>query len=927
MNIIATLRRLKKKVDALSNGISRTNLSTDVQTSLAKADTAVQTVKVNGTTVIPDTGNVVDINNVLAVTFEITTGGTIVCDTTIDEIFNALESGKYVCGIFSFFGEWILRPVLFHENTIAFSVLLQIGSDDGIIPVSIYGNIINDEDVWNALNLDLVPIKANVIESILVNGKRQPVNDRKEVEITLELEDITQHDYSQDYLTFTALQNTKFTFSTNALQYSLNDGATWTTLAANTASPTVTTGNKILWKQAGLTPTTSDGIGTFSATGNFEVSGNIMSLYYGDNFIGQKSLTEKNYAFYKLFNSCNKVVNASNLILPATTLANQCYDSMFSGCTSLTTAPELPATTLAERCYARMFYGCTSLNYIKCLAIDISASSCTYYWVKSVSASGTFVKSASMLDWTTGIGGIPTGWNVYTEEEYEVARKYELGSAPTSISTTYSELKSLRDNSQLIPGFWYRITDYECTTSEEDTMSARHQFDILVLATSVNTLSEEARAIQHEGDTYFANSNLNAWKIWYCLDNDTSRFAWANDYGLYPAYISIQEILDGEHLEFQGVKRFQGSLELFYGTPEQSERYYASNTANMGWVLRDTGNDESLACTNRNTWTNALDDDNIQIMLIDDNEFSSDKRFYIHSDNLSQESIVDGGKGVVYRMIDEWNNDCPYDFKNIQFKRYLCTDSVDGRSGLNGMYMACNPLDVAKNLSVDDPNKLIFAYTFSSDNGQEDYSLTSEYNVHDNIIKPRSGGLPNNVMYGGNNYGNTFGNDCYGNSFGNDFYNNSLGGNCCNNSFGNSCCDNSLGDFCSNNSLGDGVQDNSWGVSCNSNSWFDWCCANYCGNNYIGNSLGEGCSFNSWGNDCSNNSWGNYITDSIVFNGVQYTQITTTNVKNVQVLSGIQGTSSSKLTLTFAANKTCTQVAALNSSGQLKIYVPGDLVQ
>lgn len=35
------------------------------------------------------------------------------------------------------------------------------------------------------------------------------------------------------------------------------------------------------------------------------------------------------------------------------------------------------------------------------------------------------------------------------------------------------------------------------------------------------------------------------------------------------------------------------------------------------------------------------------------------------------------GKGVIYRMIDEWNNDCNYDFKNIQFLReYVGENSV-----------------------------------------------------------------------------------------------------------------------------------------------------------------------------------------------------------------------------------------------------------
>lgn len=32
------------------------------------------------------------------------------------------------------------------------------------------------------------------------------------------------------------------------------------------------------------------------------------------------------------------------------------------------------------------------------------------------------------------------------------------------------------------------------------------------------------------------------------------------------------------------------------------------------------------------------------------------------------------GKGVIYRMIDEFDNDLPFDFKNIQFKRYRISD-------------------------------------------------------------------------------------------------------------------------------------------------------------------------------------------------------------------------------------------------------------
>ena len=79
-----------------------------------------------------------------------------------------------------------------------------------------------------------------------------------------------------------------------------------------------------------------------------------------------------------------------------------------------------------------------------------------------------------------------------------------LNSGVTEI--TWSGLVDLRTNSKLIPGQQYRITDYTCTTTTAGTKSAGHVFDIIVRADSVNKLNEEAHAIQHTGDTYFANN-------------------------------------------------------------------------------------------------------------------------------------------------------------------------------------------------------------------------------------------------------------------------------------------------------------------------------------------------------------------------------------------------------------------------------------
>jgi len=88
-----------------------------------------------------------------------------------------------------------------------------------------------------------------------------------------------------------------------------------------------------------------------------------MSLIYGDNFKNKTEFPENStYNFARLFTSCNTIISAENLILPATTLTNNCYTYMFAGCTKLATAPELPATTLINSCYSSMFYGCSNLT-------------------------------------------------------------------------------------------------------------------------------------------------------------------------------------------------------------------------------------------------------------------------------------------------------------------------------------------------------------------------------------------------------------------------------------------------------------------------------------------------------------------------------------------------------------------------------------
>lgn len=271
-------------------------------------------------------------------------------------------------------------------------------------------------------------------------------------------------DYSKQYLTFEALESGTFRF-TNNISYSVNNGATWISLLANTDSPTITAGDRILWKASGITPDSTNGSGTFSSTGNFNVEGNAMSLLYGDNFRNQYVV--ENYALRRVFRECSKLISAEFLSLPATIVGLKGYSDIFAKCSNLTTAPELhitstgenccdsmfsycskltkaptvlPATTLSKNCYAGMFWECllleiapilpaitlvsgcynymfrycSKLKYIKAMFTTTPGNSYTNNWTQNVPGSGTFVKNSSATWNVRGASGIPNNWTIET---------------------------------------------------------------------------------------------------------------------------------------------------------------------------------------------------------------------------------------------------------------------------------------------------------------------------------------------------------------------------------------------------------------------------------------------------------------------------------------------------------------------------------
>ena len=179
------------------------------------------------------------------------------------------------------------------------------------------------------------------------------------------------------------------------------------------------------------------------STDNMSLSGNIMSLVDEDNFDTITTMVGVSFAGLFAGNTCG--FEASSLLLPATTLSENCYSRMFAGCSGMSDtptelpaltlapgcysymfegcsqipeAPHLPATELVTECYKNMFYQCGTLGMVTCLATTINGSNCTTNWLYEVSdhsleGPAKFTKAKGASCWTPNSSdGIPWGWVV-----------------------------------------------------------------------------------------------------------------------------------------------------------------------------------------------------------------------------------------------------------------------------------------------------------------------------------------------------------------------------------------------------------------------------------------------------------------------------------------------------------------------------------
>lgn len=428
------------------------------------------------------------------------------------------------------------------------------------------------------------------------------------------------------------------------------------------------------------------------------------------------------------------------------------------------------------------------------------------------------------------------------------------------LRVTYSNLKSLRDNGNLIPGQKYRITDYKATTQGLSGISvADHSFDIIVEALTQNTLSESAKAAKSDNTLGTKQQDLFSWDMnpgnWTKTTNaeiqqltDATIYYQqgtrdVNQAGVIKVIFTpivedpeTNDICIGADLVKNGsvvskdyhigrinYNPYQADNNVYYlpvsGPGSYVIRYYvAGSSSNFETNLRITAEAYDsvgyFSNCNLNAWDikYCLDCDTNRFQWVNINPYET--------------------KGVIYYMKDDHENEAPYDFKNILF---------DGHYTFSYITSSGEIQDASVQLTNCYANKINGCYTTS--NVQK---------LNEIVFKiVNSASICGYNEFNGNCENITFGDNCCSNKFGSY---------CKNNSFGDSCSYNTFADYCANNSFINFCQSNNFGVYCQNNSFDSYiirvtfgkqCINNKFTNNSLGDNLLEACRMIKFGDQCN----------------------------------------------------------------------------
>lgn len=375
---------------------------------------------------------------------------------------------------------------------------------------------------------------------------------------------------------------------------------------------------------------------------------------------------------------------------------------------------------------------------------------------------------------------------------------------------TYSELKTRLASKNLVTGQHYRIIDYVTTTAGEGTISAGKGFDLIVTALSEDSLDENAKACYPKENSLSGASQVGIFPIktgnfnpmsWAVVENTTEMMAGKISNYEIENNISFGNYSicgDGYSLSVTGgtarIILAQGgsNVNLYCAGIEVFESKSSTEILTANYGLRKINANETTIVSyvipglekNKEYFFKILfikPENHAGTTNINCEIYDYTEPYYIGIDmskwiikydinnDLSKYSWADteNGKGVIFYLKDEWDNECWYDFKNIKFKR---TKEF---------------IDEHEYLRVNDETKFTedekYFFTFDC-NGNDDSLNTGKYKCEQNSLGKYMSGkkitLNNTIFLGNGNSNNKLGENNFNNIFGYDTYNNVIGVNC-----------------------------------------------------------------------------------------------------------------------------------------------------
>ena len=503
------------------------------------------------------------------------------------------------------------------------------------------------------------------------------------------------------------------------------------------------------------------------------------------------------------------------------------------------------------------------------------------------------------------------------------------GGGGVLVETTYSDLKSLRNGGKLVPGTAYRITDYVTIINGKYDLSAigasgylhyavsgGHPFDIIVLAVGESELSEVARAAHHDGDAYFANAAVDAWEVKYCLDNDTSRFVWADETNGKGVIFGLKDEFNNEcGYDFKNLMFPRYALKLADATadytPDDTGLVYDASTQpnRYGSLMQIFTALQSYmeSGTYVNPWWQTMDG-----IAVNNYDFACGANIL----GVIQFAEIDATYKAafncdLYYTFDCWNGEAHTDYS------------------LNGVKVLCLENKIAE---TPEPLMAILggATIPNGVNGTVFENVLDDINAYcqGNVIKVSAVGN----TFGSSCSGNEIGVYSYANTFGNGCTDNTFGDQCKFNTFGDSCYRNTFGKYCDNNTFGKYCVSNTFGNQCEYNTFGKYCDQNTFAYNCSSNTLVYGCTYNTFGNYFADNELHDYIEYATVGNNVFLVEISGgasgTPVRYYHICDTVRGQSvDSKLSIVGIPNREFETWVGYNSSGTLKTWCPADLAQ